>query len=260
MTAEMIRENQLKRKLQQGEVVLGLFINSSYPAFVEICGHAGFDFVIIDLEHGPLHPLVAEDLCRAADCVGISPVVRVGKNDPWQIQRALDIGSAGVQVPQIETETDAVACVRSAKYNPLGSRGLSFYNRAGVYTAAGAQITDKLNEESLVVVHIEGIQGVENLQEIVTVPHIDVIFLGPYDLSQSLGIPGQVRDPRVIDLMHQCIHIIQNAGKAVGTFADNPETAKHWINAGIQYIALGVDVGIFLRASQRLVKAVRTQA
>jgi 4-hydroxy-2-oxoheptanedioate aldolase len=256
----MIRENQLKRKLKRGEVVLGLFVNCSYPAFVEICGHAGFDFVIIDLEHGPLHPLVAEDLCRAADAVGIAPVVRVGKNDSLQIQRALDIGSAGVQVPQIETKTDAEACVRGAKYNPLGSRGFSFYNRAGVYTAAGAQITDKLNEESLVVIQVEGIRGVENIAEIVSVPHIDVIFLGPYDLSQSLGIPGQVRDPRVIDLMHQCIDTIRNAGKTVGTFADNPETAKQWIDAGIQYIALGVDVGIFLRACQGLVKAVRTES
>lgn len=256
----MIRENQLKRKLQQGEVVLGLFVNCSYPGFVEICGYAGFDFAIIDLEHGPLHPLVAENLCRAADCVGIAPLVRVGKNDSLHIQRALDIGSAGVQVPQIETKADAEACVRSAKYSPLGSRGLSFYTRAGVYTAAGAQITDKLNEESLVVIHVEGIRGVENLAEIVSVPHIDVIFLGPYDLSQSLGIPGQVRDPRVIDLMHQCIDTIRNAGKTVGTFADNPETAKQWIDAGIQYIALGVDVGIFLRACQGLVKAIRTEA
>ena len=256
----MIRENQLKRKLQQGEVVLGLFVNCSYPGFVEICGHAGFDFVIIDLEHGPLNPLVAEDLCRAADSVGISPLVRVGKNDSVQIQRALDIGSAGVQVPQIESQKDAEACVKSAKFNPLGSRGLSFYTRAGVYTAAGGQITDKLNEESLVIIHVEGIRGVENLAEIVCVPHIDVIFLGPYDLSQSLGIPGQVRDSRVIDLMHQCIDTIRSAGKVVGTFADNPETAKQWIEAGIQYIALGVDVGIFLRACQGLVRAVRPES
>lgn len=256
----MVRENQLKRKLKRGEVVLGLFTNCAYPAFIEICGHAGFDFAVIDLEHGPLHTLVAEDLCRAADCVGIAPVVRVGKNDPLQIQRALDIGSAGVQVPQIETKADAEACVKGAKFNPLGSRGLSFYTRAGVYTAAGAQITDKLNEESLVVIHVEGIRGVENLEEILTVPHIDVIFLGPYDLSQSLGIPGQVRDPRVIDLMNKCIKSIRNAGKIAGTFADNPETAKQWIDAGIQYIALGVDVGIFLRACQGLVKAVRTES
>ncbi|WP_250123923.1 aldolase/citrate lyase family protein [Chroococcidiopsis sp. CCMEE 29] len=252
-----MRENQLKRKLKRGEVVLGPFINCAYPALIEICGHAGFDFAIIDLEHGALHTLVAEDLCRAADCVGLAPVVRVRKNDAPQIQRALDIGSAGVQVPQIETKAEAEAVVRGAKYSPLGARGLSFSTRAGVYSAAGTQITDQLNQESLIVVHVEGKRGVDNIEQIISVPHIDAIFLGPYDLSQSLGIPGQVRDPRVIELMSQCITLIRNAGKAAGTFADTPEIAKQWIDAGVQYVALGVDVGIFLRACEALVKAVR---
>ncbi|MBD1837692.1 aldolase [Coleofasciculus sp. FACHB-64] len=253
-----MRENQLKRKLKRGEVVLGPFINCAYPAFIEICGHAGFDFAVIDMEHGALNTLVAEDLCRAADCVGLAPIVRIRKNDAPQIQRALDIGSAGVQVPQIETQSDAADVVRGAKYSPLGSRGLSFYTRAGVYAAAGTQITNQLNEESLIVVHVEGIRGVENIEEIVSVPHIDVIFLGPYDLSQSLGIPGQVQDSRVIELMQKCVTTICKAGKSAGTFADNPETAKQWIDAGVQYITLGVDVGIFLRACEALVKAVRT--
>lgn len=252
-----MRKNQLKEKLKQGEVVLGAFINCAYPAFIEICGYAGFDFAVIDLEHSPLHTLAAEDLCRAADCVGLSPIIRVRKNDAPQIQRALDIGSAGVQVPQIETIADAQAVVRAAKYSPLGARGLSFYTRAGVYTAAGTQITEELNEQSLVVVHIEGDRAIKNIAEIVSVPHIDVVFLGPYDLSQSLGIPGQVQDPRVIELMKIGVNSIRNAGKAAGTFADTPEMAKQWIDAGVQYVALGVDVGIFLRACQALIRQVR---
>lgn len=251
------RKNQLKQKLQRGEVVIGPFVNCADPTFIEICGYAGFDFAVIDMEHSPMHTLAAENLCRAAECAGISPIVRVRKNDAPQIQRALDIGSAGVQVPQIETQQDASACIKAAKYSPLGMRGLSFGTRAGMYTAAGTGITDQLNQESLVVVHIEGKRGVENITEIVSVPHIDVIFLGPYDLSQSLGIPGQVRDQRVIDLMQQCITTIRNAGKVVGTFADNPEVAKRWIDAGIGYIGLGVDVSIFLRACEALVKAVK---
>ncbi|MDF0552988.1 aldolase/citrate lyase family protein [Kamptonema sp. UHCC 0994] len=252
-----MRPNHLKRKLKQGEIVLGPFMNCAYPAFIEICGHAGFDFAIIDMEHGPLNPLVAEDLCRAADCAGIAPIIRVRKNDGPQIQRALDIGSAGVQVPQIETKLDAERVVQNAKYSPLGTRGLSFATRAGLYTAAGTGITDELNKESLVVIHIEGKRGIDNLKEIVNVPNLDVIFLGPYDISQSLGIPGQVRDSRVIELMEAAVKTIRNAGIAAGTFADNPEIAKQWIDVGVQYIGLGVDVAIFLRACQSLVKAVR---
>ncbi|MCT7948710.1 aldolase/citrate lyase family protein [Ancylothrix sp. C2] len=253
-----MKDNKLKQKLKNGEFVIGTFVNCAYPAFIEICGIAGFDFAVIDMEHGPLHTLGAEDLCRAADCAGIAPIIRVRKNDAPQIQRALDIGSAGVQVPQIEKKEDAEAVIKGAKYSPLGARGLSFNTRAGLYTAAGTQITDQLNENSLVVVHVEGKAGVENLNEIVSVPHIDVIFLGPYDLSQSLGIPGQVRDPKVLELMQKSIKIIRNSGKAVGTFADNPDTAKQWIEAGVQYVGLGVDVAIFLKACQSLIKAVRS--
>jgi 2-keto-3-deoxy-L-rhamnonate aldolase RhmA len=116
-----MRQNQLKQKIKQGETVLGLFMNCAYPGFIEICGHAGLDFAVIDMEHGPLHPLAAEDLCRAADCSGIAPIVRVRKNDGPQIQRALDIGTAGVQVPQIERKIDAETAVKSAKYSPLGT-------------------------------------------------------------------------------------------------------------------------------------------
>ena len=250
-------KNQLKQKLKNGEVVLGPFMNCAYPAFVEICGLAGFDFVVIDLEHGPLNILVAEDLCRAADCVGIAPVVRVSKNDPAQIQRALDIGSTGVQVPQIETISDAEIVVQSAKYNPIGCRGLSFGTRAGLYTSAGSNITNKLNAESLVVVHVEGTKGIENMEEVVKVPEIDVIFLGPYDLSQSLGIPGQVNDIRVVELMQKAVEIIRSSGKVVGTFTNNSEAAKKWIDCGVQYIGLGIDVSIFLQGCQALVKGVR---
>ncbi|MFH1085487.1 MAG: aldolase/citrate lyase family protein, partial [Chloroflexota bacterium] len=186
-----MRQNELKRKLQRGETVFGPFMCYSGGTFVEIAGMAGFDFVIVDLEHGPISVETAEELCRAAQSAGISPIVRVRKNDGPQIQRALDIGSAGVQVPQIETQADAEATVRAAKYQPYGMRGVSLFTRAGDYTAFGlAGITDRLNAEHMVIVHVEGRRGLENLDQIVTVPHIDVIFLGPYDLSQSFGIPG----------------------------------------------------------------------
>lgn len=253
-----MRENALKRKLQRGEFVIGPFMNCSYGAFIEIVGMAGFDYAIIDMEHGPLSAETAEDLCRAAQGVGLSPIVRVRKNDPPQIQRALDIGSAGVQVPQIETGEGAQAVVRAAKYAPLGMRGLSLYTRAGDYTVYGLTgITDRLNEEQLVIIHIEGVAGLQNLDAIIAVPHIDVVFLGPYDLSQSFGIPGQVNDPRVVRGMEEATAKIRAVGKAAGTFAGDAATAKRWIDVGVQYISLGVDVGIFAKACRDLVTQVR---
>jgi len=137
-------------------------------------------------------------------------------------------------------------------------RGLSFYTRAGDYTIHGvAGIADRLNAEQLVIIHVEGKRGLENLDEIIAVPHIDVIFLGPYDLSQSFGIPGQVNDPRVVKGMEEATAKIRAAGKAAGTFAADAETAKRWLALGVQYMSLSVDVGIFARACRDLVRQVR---
>jgi 2-keto-3-deoxy-L-rhamnonate aldolase RhmA len=254
----MVRKNTLKARMAAGEVVYGPFMNCSYGAFIEIVGMAGFDYAIIDSEHGPLSMETAEDLCRAGQGAGLAPIVRVRANEPSLIQRALDIGSAGVQVPQIETRADAEAVVRASKYAPLGGRGLSYYTRAGDYVLGGTEgVTDALNGEQLVIIHVEGVRGLENLDAILEVEGIDVVFLGPYDLSQSFGIPGRVGDPRVVRGMEEATNKIRAANKRAGTFAADAPTAARWVDAGVQYISLGVDVGIFGAACRALLAEVR---
>lgn len=250
-------DNKLKAKLNNGEIALGPFVNLSSGALIEIAAYAGFDFVILDTEHGPLDILTAENLCRVAQGTGITPIVRIRENDPAQILRALDIGAGGVQVPQICTKADAEAVVHAAKYAPLGMRGVSPYTRAARYFADGARIFERLNAESMVLIHLEGVEGLENLEEIISVPGLDVIFLGPYDLSQSLGIPGQVSDPRVVDRMREAAEQINAAGLTVGTFADGPEAARRWIDAGVRYVSLSVDTGIYLHGCRSMVQGVR---
>jgi 4-hydroxy-2-oxoheptanedioate aldolase len=253
-----MRENLLRRKLQRGETAVGLFSISPFPAMVEIAGLAGFDFCILDMEHGALEASTAEDLCRAADSAGLPPIVRVSKNDGPQMQRALDIGSGGVQVPQVETGADAEAVVRQGKYAPLGARGLSYYTRAAAFGTAGKVGTlDRLNEEQMIVIHVEGVRGIENLDDITCVPGIDVVFLGPNDLSQSLGIPGEVDSPRVIGLMEDACARIRAAGKYVGTFADDAAAGRRWARVGVQYVAIGVDVNYFFRACRDVVDTMR---
>ena len=253
-----MRDNALKRSLQSGDAVVGLFGISPYPAMVELSALAGFGFCIFDMEHGTLDALAVEDLCRAADAAGITSIVRVRKNDAPEIQRALDVGSGGVQIPQVETQAGAEAAVRAARYSPLGARGLSYYTRAASYATAGtAGVLDRINAEQLVIVHVEGRAGIDELDAIASVPGIDVIFLGPYDLSQSLGIPGQVGSPQVTGMMEDACVRIRAAGKAVGTFADDAAAAKRWIGAGAQYVAVGVDVGHYYRACHDLVEAIR---
>lgn len=245
----------LRARLLDGETLLGTFQLIDSPMAAEMVGVGGFDFTILDQEHGPLTAESCVGMCAAAERGGAAPIVRVRNNSESEIQRALDIGAAGVEIPQIETGDDARAAVDHARFDPLGSRGFSPYVRAGGYTG-GDDYTERQNEEAAVIVHIEGETGVENIDDIVAVDGIDVLFLGPYDMSQSIGIPGQVRDERVEELMQEVCDRAADAGKVVGTFADDPEMARQWIDAGAQYVAIGVDGAILTRAFERLVEGV----
>ena len=150
------------------------------------------DFCILDTEHGPLDMQTITDLILVAKGTGVDPIVRVGENNERLILRALDIGAAGVQVPQINVKQDALNVVNAAKYDPMGHRGLSIFTKAGDYFLnQGENHTESQNDETMVIVHIEGQKGLNNLDEIMEVEGIDVLFLGPYDISQSLGIPGK---------------------------------------------------------------------
>ncbi|HSW35531.1 MAG TPA: aldolase/citrate lyase family protein [Candidatus Limnocylindrales bacterium] len=250
--------NKLQLMLQNGGIAVGPFIKLTSPAIVEIFGHAGFDFVVIDTEHGPMNIESAENLVRAAKLVGITPIIRVRSNDPSLISRALDIGAGGVQVPQVSTAEQAKSVVRASRFAPDGERGVCCYVRAASYSHVNKHTYFKqANRDILVIVHIEGAEGVANLPDIVTVEGIDVIFIGPYDLSQSLGIPGEVEHPLVIGKMQQIVKVARKAGVVVGTFVDDINAAKKWMNAGIQYVSYSVDVGILYKASFGLVKQLK---
>lgn len=236
-----------RRQLLSGETAVGTFQLIDSPVVAELAGLAGLDFTILDQEHGPLTAETCVGLCAAAEQGGAAPIVRVRENAAPEIQRALDIGAAGVEIPQVETREDAERAARAARFSPIGDRGLSLYVRAGGYKG-GDDFTDRQNEEATVIVHIEGRDGVENLDGIMAVEGIDVLFLGPYDLSQSLGIPGQVRHERVEELMEDVCERAAEAGRVVGTYADDPEMARRWIDAGVQFVAVYVDAPMLLDA------------
>lgn len=255
---ELASTNKLKEAIKGGNSVVGPFMKLGSPAVVEIMGHAGFDFVIIDLEHGPLSMESAENMVRAATLVGVTPVIRVGDNDPLMILRALDIGAQGIQIPHINSREAAGKAVRASKYAPEGDRGVCRYVKAANYSAMDRyEYFQTANRETMVIIHIEGQEGVENLDEILTVDGVDVIFLGPYDLSQSLGVPGQVDHPLVLDKMKEVVERARKAGRAMGTFVDDMQTAYKWMNLGVQYISYAVDVGILYKACLEIVKGLK---
>jgi 2-keto-3-deoxy-L-rhamnonate aldolase RhmA len=244
-------DRTLRGRLEAGDRLVGTFQYYPSPPVSETFALAGMDFVIPDQEHSPLSAERTMEMSMAAQGAGAGALVRVRRNDAAEIQRALDVGADGVMVPQVETADDARAARDAARYAPLGERGLSQYVRAGGYVG-GERYTERENETATLVLQIEGERGVENVSEILDVAGVDLLFLGPYDLSASLDIPGQVRDDRVESLMAEVCEQATAADTAVGAYADDPSMARRWLDAGVQLVALSVGGAILHRAVEDL--------
>ncbi len=249
------REHSLFRG---GRTSCGPFLKLADPAVVEICALAGFDHVIIDREHGPLSVETVQNLIRAAELRGIAPFVRVPRNDASEILRVLDVGAVGVHVPHISTAEEARRAVGACRFHPQGDRGVCRFVRAAGYThIPAAEHFEAANQRTIVVLHIEGTEGLSNLEEILAVPGADVLFIGPYDLSQACGVPGEVDNPKVVESMRAAVERARDANVVVGTFVESPEDARAWIELGVRYVCYSVDVGILYSACADIVKELR---
>lgn len=246
----------LKSRLKEGKFVYGPFVRTSDPVLTEIIGYAGFDFVVIDLEHGPNSIGGAENLVRAAKQSGLSPIIRVREASETMVLRALDTGASGVQIPQINTVHDAEKMIQSSKFYPAGNRGVCKYTRNAEYSKIPVdEYFEKANRETLMIVQVEGKQGVENLDKILEVNDIDVVFIGPYDLSQSLGLTGQVEHPTVLKEIEKITTKARNKNIAVGCFGNTVEALKRQKNMGIQYLCSFIDTGFIYES----LKSIRDQ-
>lgn len=250
MNHEIIKK--FRSRIEAGDMVLGPFMKTCDPAFVEATGWAGMDFVILDMEHGPISIQSMQNNIRGAQVAGVLPVVRVPAITEEAIGKALDIGAAAVEVPQITNAEDAKLAVRLAKFYPDGERGMCRFVRAANYSMAPRADYFTGANETMLIAQLEGTEAIKNMDEILAVPGIDIAFIGPYDLSQSLGLPGQTTHPEVVAAMKEIIKAAKEKGVAVGTFTDSAETMKMWMDAGVQYISYSVDVGIFAEACKSI--------
>lgn len=234
--------NTTKGKLAAGSVVLGCFIRYDDPSFTEYVAMQGWDFLIFDAEHGTLEPFQVENLARAAEVRGVTPIVRVPANQPHVILRYMDTGVHGLHIPWVNKVEDVEAAVRSVKYHPRGVRGLAGSRAAdwGITEPIG-DYTKRANQETLVVVHIETAEAVAAVDDYLNVDGVDVIFLGPTDLSQSLGVPGQLNHPEVVSSMERVAEAVVPSDKSLGLYVGDLETARTWIDRGARYIATGSD-------------------
>ncbi len=243
-------KNNIKAKMQQ-EAVLGVFQGFNAPNMVEIIGHCGLDFIVFDSEHGYMSLEAMENMVRAAECSGLTPFIRVPQNERQYILRALDIGAMGIHVPMVDTREDAEKAVYHAKYYPRGGRGLAFSQRSTRYGVGvdKQQYLEESNRETMVMVHLETRKAMENLPRILEVKDIDILFIGPTDLAQSLGYYGDPSHEEVQEMITKALGLIVEAGKIPGLFVGDIAAASRWIKLGAKYIAGGVSgicAGAFL--------------
>lgn len=232
-----MRPNRLKSLFAENKPALGCSLMFPSPQLVEMLGHAGFDWVLLDCEHGSLSLSDVEIMAMAADAAGLTAIARPRSNTPADIQSVMDRGVAGVQVPHVNTAEDARRAVQSVKFGPGAARGLAAGTRPDRW-GLGARMPDfaaQANATSLVCVQIEHHEAVANIDEILAVEGIDVFFIGPSDLSQSMGHPGNPKAPPVAAAIEQTLARIRAAGKTPGMPATT-ETLPDVLASGCRYI------------------------
>lgn len=235
------RTNRLTHRWQSNQPAIGVTLPFPLPELAELCGLMGFDFVLIDREHGTISPTDCTSLVRACQLAGATPLARVSHNDPTEIMQALDAGAAGVMVPGIETVEEARRAVRSALYAPEGERGLASTRAAGWgLSASPVEYVRQANAAVIVVLLVESLRGIQNLNEIARIDGVDAVFLGPSDLSQSMGFAGEVSRPEVVRELETAIGMITACGKVAGINAPSGSKAREWVDQhGVRMVSTG---------------------
>src|SRR6266581_3691378 len=244
-------QNRFKRALVSGRPQIGLWSSLSSPYTVEVIAGAGFDWLLLDMEHSPndLESLLAQ--LQAAAPYGTHPVVRVPWNDMVTIKRVLDIGAQSLLVPYVSSAQEAAAAVSYTRYPPGGVRGVAGTTRATRF----GRIKDyarRAHEEICLLVQVETEQALQSIEAICAVDGVDGVFIGPADLHASLGHTGEIANPKVKPLIDDAIRRIRKFGKAPGILTPNEADARHWLECGALFVAVGADVGILARGAEAL--------
>ena len=243
----MYRPNAIKSKLLAGEVVVGCWSHLASPIATEIIALAGYDFVVIDHEHGPGHYLDAVSILQAIATTNAAGIIRVPWNDAVHVKRALDIGVEGIIVPYVSTAQEAKVAIRACMYPPNGNRGMAHVlSRASDYGLKADEYARRVDENLLRICMIETEESINNLPEIVKTEGLDMVFIGPFDLSCSIGCPGQFDDENFRALVGRAETIVRDSGKFLGSigFDDHVDMRQR----GYQFIISTSDL-VLLRDS-----------
>lgn len=240
----------LKNILHSGKKVIGTWCEIPSPEVINVLAKAGMDFVIIDMEHGVMDFNLAAKMVLAAEVENCTPLIRVPVNNESEILRALETGAAGIIIPHIESKEDGLKAINYTKYAPIGNRSLNPYTRAGSYHSYRG-FTREQNEKTLIGLIIEGKDGIRNFEKIIDNDNIDIIYIGTYDISSMLGIPGDTKNPLVLNTLKKLVKVIIKKNKVAGCLFHDKEELKIFQEIGIQFLCYKVDTAILFDEVRR---------
>ncbi|MTJ79844.1 MAG: aldolase [Telmatospirillum sp.] len=248
----MFRPNRLKARIRAGEKSLGTWLQSGNASFAELAAIAGLDFVIIDQEHGPGDLGTAIDMMRAAACADATSVIRVPSTEPAFLKRLVDAGAEALLVPMVETAAQARAVVDSCRLQQRGSRGNAWdITRSSSYGLV-PDYYGRADDNLLLIMQIETAKAVANAREIASVDGVDMIFIGPSDLSASIGLPGRTGAPEVEALIAETVTAVRAVGKPLATVPRDGRTWQQLFDEGFVMVPTGSDVAYYRDAMRAL--------
>ena len=226
----------------------GLFIKCPHPEIIECLGHGNADFAVVDMEHTPVTQNDLYPLVLAANLHKLDLIVRIPENRETYYKWCLDLGIRSIQIPHIQNSDDVKLAIKYSNFSPIGDRGLCRFVRAADYSSIDKdEYISKSNSQNYLIFQIEGEDGVNNIDDIIEeLPSNSRLFIGPYDLSQSLGIPGEIWDIRVVEKMSQIIKKCKDRNVKIGTFTDSYEGLKYWTELEIDFIEYASDLNVFM--------------
>ena len=250
----MKKINNFAKRLRSGETLIGSLVSLASAEICELLASIGYDWLFIDAEHGAFNPQQAQAMLQAA--APTPCLIRVPSDETIWLKKALDIGAAGVIVPQVHTADQAREIISHCKYTPDGKRGIGI-GRAHKYGIDFDRYIKYANQETAVVLQAESSEAVDNINDIVKLKGIDAILIGPYDLSASLGKPGEIDHPVVQAAINKIIKTCQNAKLAMGFFGVTPESVLPYKQKGFTLLTIGMDTAFLINAAQEMLSKMK---
>lgn len=248
--------NKFKRGLAAGEAQLGLWVSLCSGFAADAIADAGFDWLLMDMEHAPNEDGIVLQQLQAVLPHGSTALVRPPWNDAVRVKRLLDIGAPGLLFPMVQTAEEAAAAVAACRYPPKGIRGVSTTQRGNRF-GRDTGYFDEVEAETCILVQVETVEAIGRIEEIASVEGVDGVFFGPADIAASMGLNGQITSEAVWAEIQSAGARVQALGKPVGTLVGDPELTRRVLDAGFLFVAIGSDLGVLARGAESLLARVR---